>query len=239
MLVIVAAVGAVAGVIAAISAFGIGSILTPFISLAVGLKLAVVAVSIPHLIGTAIRFWMLRRHVDLEVLKTFGIMSAAGGLTGAVLHRFAGGAVLSIVFGSLLIFAGVMGLTGRSQKLRMRGAGAVLAGGASGFLGGLVGNQGGIRAAGLLGMQIERSAFVATATAAGLIVDAVRIPIYVVFNWSLLGGLLPLIAIASAGVVAGTLAGTRLLRGMREEIFRPVVSGLIVVLGIHMIAKIL
>src|SRR2546430_1293482 len=50
--------------------------------------------------------------------------------------------------------------------MRFRGRVAALIGGAlSGLLCGLVGNQGGIRAAALLGFDVETQAFVATATA--------------------------------------------------------------------------
>ena len=55
----------VAGAIAAVSGFGIGSLLTPLLALHAGTKTAVAAVSIPHLIGTAIRFWRLRGHASI------------------------------------------------------------------------------------------------------------------------------------------------------------------------------
>ena len=50
----------VAGGIASVTGFGIGSILTPTLSLWMDGRLAVAVVSVPHLVGTAIRFWMLR-----------------------------------------------------------------------------------------------------------------------------------------------------------------------------------
>ena len=45
-----------AGVVASVAGFGIGSLLTPVLGFEVGTKLAVAAVSIPHVAGTAIRF---------------------------------------------------------------------------------------------------------------------------------------------------------------------------------------
>ena len=65
--------GIVAGAIAAISGFGIGSILTPLLAAWVGTKLAVALVSIPHFIGTALRFAVIRQHVNRSVLWSFGI----------------------------------------------------------------------------------------------------------------------------------------------------------------------
>ncbi|MGZ5439204.1 MAG: hypothetical protein ACXWFJ_05100, partial [Candidatus Aminicenantales bacterium] len=57
-------VAIVAGLIASIVGFGVGSLLTPTLSLETGIKLAVAAVAVPHMAGAAIRLWSLRGHVD-------------------------------------------------------------------------------------------------------------------------------------------------------------------------------
>src|SRR5438105_10077495 len=88
-LVLVGAVAVLAGAIASVSGFGIGSLLTPLLAVRVGTKLAVAAVSVPHLAATGFRFWLLRKHVDCRLLLGFGLMSAAGGLAGALLHAYA------------------------------------------------------------------------------------------------------------------------------------------------------
>lgn len=116
--VLMAVVAMVAGAIASVSGFGIGSLLTPVLSVRVGTKLAVAAVAIPHFAATALRFWIMRKHVDRRLLWSFGLMSAAGGLMGALLQSFADTPALTVVLGGLLIFTGVMGLTGLSGKLR-------------------------------------------------------------------------------------------------------------------------
>jgi len=233
--VVLAAVAFVAGGIASITGFGIGSILTPFLALNVGVKIAVAAVSIPHVIGTAVRFWTLRHRVDVHVLKTFGVMSAAGGLAGALLHTGASSPALRIVFASILIFAGFMGVTGWSDRLRFGRGGAWIAGGVSGLLGGLIGNQGGIRAAAMLAFDVPKEAFVATATAIALVVDAVRMPVYAINEGRALLAIWPLIAIATVAVVAGTLFGRTLLTRVPDRFFRRAVSGLILALGLTML----
>jgi uncharacterized membrane protein YfcA len=231
----VAFVAFVAGAIASVAGFGIGSILTPLLGLQIGVKIAVAAVSIPHVIGTAVRFWTLRRRVDLRVLKTFGIMSAAGGLLGALLHNAASSPALRIVFAAILIFAGIMGVTGWSDRLRFGRIGASIAGAVSGFLGGLIGNQGGIRAAAMLAFDVPKEAFVATATAIALVVDGVRMPVYAMSEGRSLIAVWPLIAIATIGVVLGTLFGRAILGRIPEKPFRRIVAALILILGIAML----
>src|SRR3954454_17655652 len=132
-----------AGAIASVSGFGIGSLLTPLLALRVGTKTAVAAVSIPHLIGTAMRFWHLRRSLDRAILWGFGLTSAAGGLAGALLNATTPNPALTTVFGVLLVFAGAAQLTGQAQRWQFHGSVAWVAGAVSGLFCGLVGNQGG------------------------------------------------------------------------------------------------
>jgi uncharacterized membrane protein YfcA len=231
-LITIAAVAA--GAIAAITGFGIGSLLTPLVSIRAATGVAVAAVSIPHFAATALRFWLMRRHVDRRVLLRFGILSAAGGLTGALLQPCLSSRALAGILAALLLFAGATSLTGISRRLRFGKKMAWAAGILSGLLGGLVGNQGGIRSAALLGFQLDRQAFVATATGAGLIVDAARIPFYLSARSGELWEWWGLIVLLSAGVLLGTIAGARLLRQIPEASFHRVVGVPVLLLGVYM-----
>jgi uncharacterized protein len=229
--------GAVAAAVAAVTGFGIGSLLTPTLGLAVGTRVAVAAVSVPHVVGTAIRFWLLRAAIDRRVLVRFGLASAAGGLTGAWLHGWLASPWLSVVFGLLLLFVAFSEWTGLGKRLEFHGAVALIAGTMSGLLGGLVGNQGGIRSAALLGFDLPKRTFVATATAVGLIVDGVRMPVYLATDGPQVIAIWPVVLVATAGVVLGTLYGGRLLARIPERTFRPIVAIILAVLGVAMLAQ--
>jgi uncharacterized membrane protein YfcA len=237
MQLLIALVSAVAGAVASVAGFGIGSLLTPLFATVVDMRTAVAAVSIPHFLGTAVRFWRLRANVDKHVLLAFGITSAAGGLAGALLAAHASSSILTIVFGALLTFVGITGLTGLSERMRFRGPLAWIAGAASGLFGGLVGNQGGIRSAALLGFNLPRDAFVATATAIALFVDFARLPVYVVTQSHQIAAIATLLIIATIGVVAGTLLGERVLRLIPEAVFKRIVAILVLLLGIYMLGR--
>jgi uncharacterized membrane protein YfcA len=234
---LVVAAGVLAGAVASVAGFGIGSVLTPLLAWNSGTRFAVAAVSIPHFVGTALRLFRMRKHVDRRVLVSFGIASAVGGLAGALLHVYFRSPVLAINLGMLLVFAGTMQLTGFAKKLRFEGPWAWVAGAASGAFGGLVGNQGGIRSAAMLGFHQSKEAFVATATSIALIIDLVRMPVYFAFQFQELLDAWPIILTAIVGVVAGTLLGERVLRRIPEAIFQRVLGALILALGVLMFVE--
>jgi uncharacterized membrane protein YfcA len=229
---IVLVAGVFGGAVASIAGFGIGSLLTPAIAAATGTKLAVALVSIPHAIGTSIRFWRFRRDIDWHVVRSFGVTSAAGGLTGALLNTWATSRALELVFGCLLVLAGASQVTGYAKRWRLRGALAWLGGALSGFFGGLVGNQGGIRTAAMLGFEVDKRQFVATTTAVALLIDMARVPVYVVTETAAMTATWPMLAVATIGVVIGTLFGETLLARVPEQKFRIVVGTLLLALGV-------
>ena len=226
-----------AGAIASVAGFGIGSILTPLFALQLGTQVAIAAVSIPHLAGTALRFVMLRRSLDPRVLRDFGLASAAGGLAGALLHARTVDPVLRIVFGLLLLLAAASELLGLARRVRLSRAGALAAGALSGLFGGLVGNQGGIRSAAMLALPLRRDAFVATATATALLVDGVRMPVYFVSTGARIAEAWPVVLLATGGVLLGTLAGRTALARIPESQFRIAVAVLLACLGLYMLAS--
>jgi uncharacterized membrane protein YfcA len=180
----------------------------------------------------------LRRSVDWRVVRGFGLLSAAGGLAGALLYARLSSRVLTIVLGLLLVATAVAGLTGWATRWRPSGARAATLGLLSGFFGGIAGNQGGLRAAALLGFALAPATYVATSTAIALLVDAARTPIYLWRAGPTLAGLATSIAVATIGVLAGTLLGERVLLGLPVDRFRRIVSALIGLLGVWLLASV-
>jgi uncharacterized membrane protein YfcA len=226
-----------AGVIASVSGFGIGSVLTPLVSTVVDTKLAVAFVSIPHFIGTFIRLLRMYRHINRPLALSFGAASAIGGLIGALLNAYFEGPIFGYVLGVLLVFAGLSGLTGLADRFELKGTWKWIGGFASAGFGGLVGNQGGIRSAAMLGFDLPKESFVATATAIAIVVDTARLPVYVATQYEGIVSLWPNLLISTAGVIAGTLAGFRLLHRIDERIFKRVVAVLVFALGIFMLLR--
>jgi uncharacterized membrane protein YfcA len=227
-------VSVLGGAVAAVSGFGIGSLLTPFLLISFVAADAVAIVAVPHAVATTVRFFGLRKHVDRPTFREFGIASAVGGLAGAVLQPVLGSGALTWVLAALLLAAGTSELARRPVPLPATPFWRLTGGVLSGVFGGLVGNQGGIRSAALLGFRLETRTLVATATASALLVDAARVPIYVVVSGSTLAANVPLWAAGTLGVVVGTLVGVPLLSRIPAKLYRQIVGGLLVALGISL-----
>ena len=209
--------------------------LTPLLTAQLGASLAVAAVSLPHAVATAVRCWRLRRHIAVDVLKSFGLLSAAGGLAGALVYTQLGPSVLGRVLGVLLLMTAVAQWTGIAKRWRPVGPAVSMLGLASGFCGGLAGNQGGIRAAALASFSLSPQAFVATATATGLLVDAARTPVYLWQAGSGLGPIWAPIVAATAGVLIGTIVGEGILVGMPQALFSKLVAAGVGALGLWLL----
>jgi uncharacterized protein len=225
-------VSVIAGSVASLAGFGIGSMLTPLLSTETGISIAVAGVSIVHFFGTTLRFFFMRKNLNKRVLLSFGLTSAAGGLVGALLHNRFQDVVLTIVLGCLLVIAGLLGLTGLSEKLSFKGIIAWTAGCLSGLFGGLVGNQGGIRSAALLGFKLDKDQFVATATGIALMVDVARMPVYIVFQGAQMASIWHFILISTVGVIIGTVGGKKILEKLPEYVFKKIVASIMLLVGI-------
>ena len=82
---------------------------------------------------------------------------------------------------------------------------------------------------------MPREPFVATASAIALIVDCARVPVYLIQAGGPIAAIYPLVALTTAGVLAGTLLGQRILVRLPELVFRRAVGVLILALGISML----
>lgn len=219
------------GSTAAVIGFGIGSLLTPLLTLRLSPELAVAVVALPHLLATAVRYVRHAAAVDRSTFVRFGLLSASGGLAGAVLQAGFSAPALLAALGVLLIATGLTSLTGSFGGRRPRTAVALGLGLLSGFFGGLAGNQGGLRAAGLLAFDLPPRTFLATSTAVALVVDLARTPIYLARAGPELWSLATPIGVAAVGCLVGTLWGERLLLRLSGITYRRVVGACVALIG--------
>jgi uncharacterized membrane protein YfcA len=79
--------------------------------------------------------------------------------------------------------------------------------------------------------------YVATATATATLVDLVRTPIYVWRAGGVLASLITPLAVATIGVLIGTVLGERILFGLSIRQFRYAIAVLIGLLGVWLVVQ--
>ena len=230
-------VAVLSGGTAAVAGFGIGSLLTPLLAASFGTTTAVAAVAVPHAVATALRCWRLRVNIDWTVVRSFGLLSAAGGLIGALLYTWFSNAAMTVTLGLLLLSTAVATIVDLPSRVRVRGAVVSVLGLLSGLFGGLAGNQGGLRAAAMLSLSLPPVRYAATATATAMMVDLVRTPIYVWQAGGVLQSLVVPLSLATLGVLIGTLLGERILLGLSIRQFRYAIAVLVGLLGVWLVVQ--
>ena len=226
----------VAEVIGTMAGFGAATILTPIAALFMDVKTAIAVVACFHLFGNASRLVFFGRHIHWKTWLQFGLTGVLFSVIGAQVTTRIPSAVVQLLFGIFLLLYVGWSVRG-SERLRLPRTPATLIGGgaASGFVAGLLGTGGAIRSACLLIFDLPTDAYIGTSAAIALVVDATRLPVY------LMGRLLPhQMAPALAGLVlvafAGASLGQRLVHHLSADTFRRFVLIMLALMGLKMLA---
>ncbi len=214
-----------------LTGFGVGTVLTPTFTFFYDAKTAVFLVSIVHLANNLLKLGLFRQHIDKRILIKFGGISLLGAAAGSLLQDALTGEYVRYALAVFLILAGGAEFIPNASRIRIPRAFDFVGGFFSGFLGGLIGNQGAIRSAYLLNYELSKEAFIATATAIAIVIDLTRIPVYLYSQvHQLEAAAFPLLALIVVAFV-GTFIGRELLTKISLERFRKTVSGCVVMLG--------
>ena len=216
------------------SGFGLETLLTPLFVVFYDIKIAVFLVAIIHFSNNLFKLGLFFRHLDWAILKRFGAISIAGAFVGSLLQAELESETLKIGLGILLVILGTVEFLPPRFSWSLPKRLDPLGGFLSGLLGGVLGNQGAVRSAYLLNYSLSKEAFVATATIIACLIDATRIPIYLLSYYNEIAMAWPYLIATILAAFFGTLIGKSLLDIVSLGAFRRVVAGSVVVVGIAM-----
>ena len=209
--------------------FGLATMMTPVFLVWFDPHQAIAGVAIVHGVHNLIKSRMLREHIDRNALKRFGWALLIGALIGALLQSFIPSDPLLLLVGVALIVLPLLKVSESWSSIRLPEAEDRLGGFGSGFLGGLTGHQGALRAMFLKERLPDKSAYAATAAVLALVVDLTRIPIYLVNDASVLSTNTWLMVGFVLSALVGAQLGKRWLeRWKSDDIQRGIVIGLVI-----------
>lgn len=252
-------VGAVASAVTIVSGFGLNTVLVPAFAVLFPLPLAIAAVALVHLLSSATRLVVFRAHIERTIARQFVPWAVVGGAGGALLLDALGSMPVLVEYrlfgvtktitaakltvGVAIAILSLYELRHTSGVQPLRAASVRLGAFASGFFGGLSGNQGAIRSAVLIRAGLTPLGFAATGALAAVTIDLTRLVVYgAAGNVSDLlsdSAIRNAIVAATAGAVLGALVGRRLLTAMSSELLHQVVGRSLVAGGLLIAAGVL
>ena len=159
--------------------FGLATMLTPIVFLWLEPHEAIAVVAVVHGSHNAMKLRVLRESVDYTAVRRFGWALVLGALIGASLNTMVEADPLLLLVGIALIVLPILSVTESWTNFRLPEAEDRIGGFGSGFFGGLTGHQGALRAMFLRKRLPNKTEYAATAAILALVVDMVRIPVYI------------------------------------------------------------
>jgi len=224
----------IAEVVGTIAGFGSSTIFLPLALFFVDFKVALILVAFFHIFGNIGRITFFRHGLDKRLILIFGVPSVILTILGAVLVNYAPQNVLKLVLGIFLLVFSVFSIMKPGFKFKPSRKNAVVGGGLSGFLAGLIGTGGAMRGAFLTAFNMKKEKYIATAAAIALVVDITRIPIY--FGSGFLEPqfyqYIPALFVIA---IVGSYTGRRIVNKIPQNIFRKLVLIIIALISVKFI----
>jgi uncharacterized protein len=227
-------IGFFSEIVGTMAGFGSSTIYLPLASYLLDFKTALVLVAIFHFFGNISRIAFFRHGLEKNILLLFGIPSFVLSLIGATFVGHLSQTLLEFLLGLFLIVISAIFLLNPRLSFPTNGKSLVLGGAISGFITGLIGTGGALRAAFLTGLKMEKERYIATAAVIALGTDATRIPSYIS------AGFLPeqyyyLILLLFAAAVAGSYVGKKVVTKINQVKFKKMVLIVIILVSIKFI----
>lgn len=183
-----------------------------------------------HLLSNLSKLGLFRAGFDRNLLIWLGVPSVVGSLLGAAATAYVPTQLLKIALGGFLIAVSSVLLLKPHLSLKPTQRIALLGGGLSGLMAGMIGTGGAIRGLTLAAFALPKEIFVATSAAIDMGIDLARAAVY----WQ--QGFvhahdaiwLPLLGIAA---FIGTYLGRAVLQRIPQERFRTITLSLILAIG--------
>lgn len=210
-------------IIGTVAGFGSSTVLLPIALFFVDFKTAIILVAILHISGNISKVTIFKQGLNWRILAIFGIPSILLALLGANLIDIIPQDIMKLILGIFLIVFSATTFLKPSVKIPASKKNLVVGGSVSGFLAGLIGTGGALRASFLTGLNLEKFTYIATAASIALVTDATRIPVYIS------QGFLPeqyywYIPILIVIAVSGSYIGKKIVTRIDNTLFRKIVS---------------
>lgn len=234
-LLLIAALTLLASVIGTISGFGISTIMVSSLVLFLPLPTTLLLVAVIHWFNDVWKLLLFKSGINWKIILSFGLPGIIASYFGALLVFKVPADLLTRLLGIFLIFYTLLLYIKPTFKIPATSTSAATGGALSGFLAGIIGISGGIRAAFLSAFNLPKEVYIFTTGAIAFIIDVVRIGTYlnggIRIESSLLFGLLVFIPTSFAGAALGK----KIVSIIPQQKFRLVIAFFILLASIKLV----
>ncbi len=233
-MVLIFGIAFIASLFATVAGFGSATILTPFMSLVIPLKQAIVLVAFFHGASNLSKTGFFRKSIDKRLFLIYGLPSAGSAFIGAQLLHYFNARPLSLIFAVFLLAYSAYSLFNLDFSIPESRKTLVTGGLISGFTGGLIGLGGAVRSVFLISTKIDKKTYIATSAAIAVIVDVTRVSVYLyqgALRSEYFSYIIPLVVLAFFGV----FTGKRFLVRLETKLFKRIVLGAIMAVSLRLL----
>lgn len=229
VLVVAALVGSTVG---GVAGFGTGVILLPVLALVLGVRAAIVTLTVTMLLGNISRIWWSRADIDWPVVRRYLLGAVPGTALGVLLFAGASSAGLSVGIGLFLIAAVPLRRLLLTRHVSVRLAHFAPLGAVTGVISAVVVTTGPMITPFFLAYGLRRGPFIATEASCALAMHLVRgagfAKLALVTRETALLGLT-----LGATMFIGSWLGRRIVDRLSDRAFLRAIEALLVLMGLH------
>lgn len=160
------------------SGFGLGTLLLPAFALFFSTPIALAATGVVHLLNNLFKGTLVRKMVDWPTVLKFGLPAIPAAIFGAFILTYIDARSASVVIGVILIIFAILEFQPWFQKVTFPNKFISLGGIATGFMGGISGQQGALRSMFLLKSGFSPQQYISTGVFIAVLIDLARLPTY-------------------------------------------------------------
>jgi uncharacterized protein len=221
-------------IVGTVGGFGSSTFFVPLALLFEKFEVVLVLTSFLHVAGNLTKMFLFRKSFDFKLIASIALPSIIMTVIGALLVSSIDTKLLTKALGFILIFLLVMKFYYEKRISKKNTVLLKVLSGASGFLTGLFGTGGALRALALSAMALPKSVFVITSASIDLLGDVGRLIIYL-RNFSLEKEHWFYIPALMVVAWVGSSIGQRILEHVSEKKFQYIVSGMILSVAVFTI----
>lgn len=221
----------VSEIIGTVSGFTSSVFFVPLAGMMFDFETTLVLTGILYIFSAASKVYLFRQSIDWKVTLKIGLPSVLMVLVSAQLNNVLDVKYAELAMGIFLITFAVLFFLKKNLRFKPTLQNAIGSGAVAGFLSGLIGISGPIRAAALTAFGLKKDMFMGTSAAIDFPLDLVRTSVYIA-NGYLAARFLWFIPFLLVAAYAGSFIGKLLLDKIPETIFKRYILALIFVMGV-------